>query len=86
MILADFSYYADECRLSTHSLLVESVRVIVRDPLIAIPGNPLDASSMVPFSFHVGLGDDLLDLLVVKYARGVRARTGIAATAELTYA
>ena len=54
---------SETTRVGKIPLLRECVVVVVTDPLIAIPGNPLDPSGLVPSGIHVVLGDDVLDFL-----------------------
>lgn len=63
-------------------LLLEGVRVIVRDPLIIIPGNPFHRSLMIPSRCETIIHNYILDFLVVKDTGGAGAWAGICAAGE----
>ena len=50
--------------------LLESIVVVVRDPLVTIPRDPLHSGRLIVYRLEAVFGDDVLNLLVVENSRG----------------
>lgn len=64
----------------------EGIIVIVRDPLVAVPGDPFDTRRVVPRRLQIVLADDILNFLVVQDTGGVGAGARVGGTRELANA
>ena len=53
------------------ALLLEGIAIIVGDPLIAVPGDPLHTRSFIPDWLRAGLRNDVGNLLIVEKSRGL---------------
>ena len=70
----------------TYFFLLKCICVVVGDPLITIPGDPLHTSRMVPSRCQAILRDYTLDLLVIENARRARARPRVRASRKFANA
>lgn len=68
--------------MAFHLLLLKCIFIVIRDPLIIIPGNPLDTRFMVPGWLQIIFLDNILNLLIVKNTRGLRTWSRIGTTRE----
>ena len=66
------------------AFLLKGLGVVVRNPLIAVPIDPLDRSGFVVLRCQGVLGDDVLNLLIVEDAGGVGTRPRIGTAAKFT--